>query len=131
MVNILVSVQSNDERQAAAEALGHALRVGIDKQPASYAASSTPVNFANGLYGTAMYSAARAASESGRESERKGRRKGRDMKPPPSRDGFDHPKRRVDPFEDGRSEQGSRASDRSRRPTMDTEVSIAPPIAAL
>jgi hypothetical protein len=128
MVSILISVQTNDERQTAAEALGQALRVGMEKQPSTYAADSAPVSFANGLYGAAMYSyAARAASGSGRDSERKAWKKGRHMGPPSSRDGSVHTKRRtnsMDPGADGRSDHGSRASGRSRRPTMDGDVSF-------
>lgn len=131
MVNILISVQSNDERQTAAEALGRALRVGMDKQPSGYSASSAPISFANGLYGAAMHShAARAASESGRERERQTGRSEKQVIPPSSREGSVHVKRRndsLDPGIDGRSDHGSRASDRSRRPTMEGMVSVIKP----
>lgn len=127
MVNIIIGVQSNDERQTAAEALGRALRVGMDKQPSSYAASSAPLSIANGLYGAAMHShAARAASEMGKERERKSGRVEKQGVNPSSRDGSSYARRRndsLDPGVDGRSDHGSRASDRSRRPT-DGEVSI-------
>lgn len=127
MVSILISVQTNDERQTAAEALGQALRVGMEKQSSTYAADTAPVSFANGLYGAAMYSyAARAASESGREVEKKAWKKGRHTGPPASRDESVHTKHRtnsIDPGADGRSDHGSRASERSRRPTLDGDVS--------
>lgn len=68
MVSILTSLQTNDERQAATEALGQALRVGIERRPslAVFGASgagaggvssttSTLAGGLSGLYGAAGY----------------------------------------------------------------------------
>ena len=76
MVSLLTSIQTNDDRQSATEALGKALRAGMQRQP-SYVASANSTGL-NGLYGAGYYS---SSAQGGKEAERKGWRKGRQIRP--------------------------------------------------
>lgn len=136
MVSILIGVQTNDERQNATEALGKALRAGMEKQQADYAADAVPTSFGTGLYGAAIHShAARARSESGPEADRRSWRRARQVgNHTPSRDASVHSKGRnesLDPGVDGRSDYGSRTSERVRRHTTDGEVSLSVPSSSI
>lgn len=128
MVSILISIQTDDERQIATEALGKALRAGIEKQQAKHAVDAAPASLASGLYGAAIYShAARSRGGSARDSEKKLWRRGRQYSASASRDPSVHARTRnesLDPFADEKTDHASRTSERVRRHTTDGGVSI-------
>jgi hypothetical protein len=128
MVSILIGVQTNDERQSATEALGKALRAGMDKQAPDSSSHPVPVAFTTGPYGSAVYShAARAAGKTSREAERKAWRMGRQILPSPSRVNPSHGSRSRAQSADHRvvvqAPRSRRASETSHHQATEAHVS--------
>ena len=102
MVSILASLQTNDERQAATEALAKALQAGLERRPSFAALNETGPNSFAGFYGPG---GARGRGMS--DAERKAWRRGRQIRPGPIQHRSDDSRREGDVTLDGETFQAA------------------------
>lgn len=91
MVSILASLQTNDERQAATEALAKALQAGLERRPSYAALNDAGLGGLSGFYGAGS-TRARGLSD----AEKKAWRRGRQIRPAPLQHRSDDSRREGD-----------------------------------